>query len=174
VIKDGVHENVCAAVKSARWPIRPREFVAVQLCATDVNGDLLFAAQPTDDQVDYGANFKAVRGSVQLFSRFVAVSRDQCEMHVFQRVDPGGNIPIRILNARVAEALGAVDECRVMFDRSEEIDEQNLRRFADVIESEPQVRSTQLSPELRQPHSSTLFRSTPFFRSHTGLRRGGE
>jgi hypothetical protein len=139
-VREGANENVVATVKNMPRPFRRREFVAIQVCASDdSNDDLLFAVESVDENVDYGTNFKAVRGMVRTFARLQSVTPSTCRLTVFQVVDVGGRIPAWVLNKKVAEALGGMEDIRQSFDRSDEIDKLALDELAGVIEHEQQV-----------------------------------
>jgi hypothetical protein len=139
-IREGANESAIAAVKDMPFPLRRREFVLVQVCASDDNSDdLLFAAESIDESVDYGANFKAVRGTARTFVRLQIVSSDSCRLTAFQIVDAGGRVPAWVLNRKVAVALGGTEEIRQAFDRSDEVDKVARDELAGVIEHEQQV-----------------------------------
>jgi hypothetical protein len=139
-IREGANENSVAAVKNMPFPFMLREFVAIQVCASDDNnGDLLFAAESVDKSVDYGTNFKKVQGAGHLYVRLRSVSPDSCRQTVFQLVDAGGRIPAWVINRKIAKALGGVVRVRRAFDRSDEIDKLALDELAGVIEHEQQV-----------------------------------
>jgi hypothetical protein len=139
-IREGVNENAVAAVKDMPFPLMRREFVLVQVCASDDDSDdLLFAAESVDESVDYGANYKVVRGTARTFVRLQTVSPDACRLTAFQIVDAGGWVPAWVLNRKVAVALGGMEEIRDVFDRSDEVDKVARDELANVIEHEQQV-----------------------------------
>jgi hypothetical protein len=140
IVREGANENVVATMKNMPFPFIRREFVAIQVCASDdSNGDLLFAGESVDESVDYGTNFKAVRGTVHAVARLRSVSPNTCRLTIFQSIDPGGRIPAWVINMKVAEALGVAEETRLSFDRSDEVDKTALDALAGVIEREHQV-----------------------------------
>jgi hypothetical protein len=139
-VSEGTNENVVASVKNMPFPFRRREFVAIQVCATDDSSDdLLFAGESVDESVDYGKNFKAVRGTIRLFARLEVVTPNACRLTSFQFFDAGGRVPAWVLNQKVVEALSGVEEIRQAFDRSDEVDKLQRDELAGVIEHEQQV-----------------------------------
>jgi hypothetical protein len=139
-VREGANENVMATVKNMPFPFRRREFVFVQVCASDdSNNDLLVAAESIDESVDYGTNFKTARGTGRLFARLQSVTHNTCRLTVFQFVDAGGQIPAWVLNMKVAEALSGTVDIRQSFDRSDEVDKAARDELAGTIEQEQQV-----------------------------------
>jgi hypothetical protein len=133
--REGAHENVVATVKNMPLPFMRREFVAIQVCASDdSNDDLLFAGESVDEKFDYGTNFKTVRGTIRLFARFRSVSPNSCRLTFFAFVDPGGRIPTWVLNREVVQAMVVAESSRLAFDRSDEVDKMNRDELAGVIE----------------------------------------
>ncbi|GMI24556.1 hypothetical protein TeGR_g3140 [Tetraparma gracilis] len=134
-VREVANENVVAAVKNMPRPFRRREFVAIQVCASDDNNDdLLFAGESVDEIVDYGKNFKTVRGTVRLFARLRVVTPNTCKLTAFQFFDAGGRVPAWVLNMKVTVALSGVEDIRQAFDRSDEVDKMNRDELAGVIE----------------------------------------
>ncbi|GMI38047.1 hypothetical protein TeGR_g2496 [Tetraparma gracilis] len=139
-VKESANENVVATVKSAPFPFNRREFVAMQVCASDnSNDDLLFAAESVGESVDYGTSLKAVRGKTRLFVRLRSVSPNSCTLTYFQYVDVGGLVPARVLSYQLRGAFGVVEEVRQVFDRSDEVDKLARDELAGSIEHEQQV-----------------------------------
>jgi hypothetical protein len=135
VIADGTHENRVATVKKMPFPLRNREFVAAEICAQDdATGDLLFCAQSIPDKIDYGRQFKVVRGTDCTVTRILALSPTQCKAVCFMHIDPGGKVPVSVVNATLPVALGALNDLRVKFCRDVEVDTLALRELSAVIE----------------------------------------
>jgi hypothetical protein len=57
------HDIDWALVAKLPWPLAPREALGREICFADASGDLVQALVPSENEenVDYGANIKAVR-----------------------------------------------------------------------------------------------------------------
>ena len=60
------HDWVVATIKKSPFPLYDREFRAHQVCAKDGN-TLLYGFVPAPDDVDYGGQFRVVRGTARAF-----------------------------------------------------------------------------------------------------------
>jgi hypothetical protein len=73
--KNSPHDIIAASIKRMPFPLRDREFVVRQICATDEKnaGVLLLAVESVVDEIDYGMSTKVARGSVRAIFRFSPV-----------------------------------------------------------------------------------------------------
>jgi hypothetical protein len=153
------HDVVVATIKLMPFPLNRREFVARQVCASEENTNvLLLAVESVDGEVDYGASFRVVRGSIRAFYRFIPLSDTHCEIVVHQYIDVGGNVPVSVVNAKIPEALSGLAEIRNSFQRDEQIDEQERSKLALVIREEPQF----YDPEEMEMIERSKFRLAAF------------
>lgn len=83
--------------------------------------------------MDYGKFFGAVRGEVRSLFRLSPINARQCVVSVVQIVDPKGRLPTWVVNKKIPEGLGGIEEIRASFDRSEEVDKANRDELAEVI-----------------------------------------
>ena len=74
------------------------------------------------------------------FARFTPITGNtQCKMEVYQQVDAGGRVPVRVVNSKASESLSWVEGLREQFQRDDEVDEDEQHELAAVIREEPQV-----------------------------------
>jgi hypothetical protein len=133
------HDVVVATIKKFPFPLSGREFVARQLCvAEECTNDIIIAVTPADDTVDYGMNIRVVRGSTRACFRFSPINDTQCSVTLCQYFDTRGLIPVFIVNSLIPTVLGALRECRIEFERDDEIDAAERANLAHTMEHEPQ------------------------------------
>jgi len=137
------HDAVFATVKTLPLLFRNREFVIRQICAEDVNGDLIIAISDSDANADYGFNtskLNLVRGETRALFRCIPVSSTLCTLKVYQYIDGKGNLPASLVNARIPLAVEtSVDEARREFQRDGEVDEVERDEIARRISDEGQT-----------------------------------
>jgi len=138
---NGAHDQVFATIKKMPFPLNNREFVSRNMCVKDANGDLLFAAVPVDDVIDYGMSTRTVRAVTRALMRTTPFGESQCKVTLIQYVDAGGVIPARVLQNKIPLALSAVGELRGHFQRDDEIDKMERDELARVMKDERQVYS---------------------------------
>jgi len=137
----GPHDYVLATIKKMPFPLQNREFVVRQVSAADTNGDLLYAALPVGDVIDYGMTSRTVRGVSRGIIRITPSGKSQCKITYNQYLDAGGVIPTRVIESKIPLALSAVVELRDEFQRDDEIDKMERDELARVIKDEQQVYS---------------------------------
>jgi len=84
---------------------------------------------------------------------FSPVTSSECKVTHYQQTDAMGNIPPRFINSAMAQTIDAVDECRVLFQRDHEVDEQMLSEYAAVF-AVPQVYTAQEDLSFTHLHAS--------------------
>jgi hypothetical protein len=134
--KPSVNDITWAVVKRAPFPLHNREFVARQLCFKDKIGRLVVVFEPPMEEVivDYGRRMKVVRGTATGFVRFTPMAGNtQCKLEVYQQVDAGGRVPVRVVNSKVSESLSWAANMREQFQRDDDIDAAEGGRLAAVI-----------------------------------------
>ena len=135
------HDQDFATIKRMPFPLRNREFVGRQVCATDTNGDLVVAFVPVDDLVDYGMNTRTVRGLTRALMRFTPSGESQCKVTLIMYVDACGVIPTKVIEKSLPQALSGIRELRDEFQRDDEIDQMEWDEHARVMKEQQQVYS---------------------------------
>ena len=138
-MRSSAHDEVFATVKSFPFPLADREFVGRQLAAREPNGDFVMAFVSTDDEINYGVKLRTVRATTKWLIYFKSVAEMQCEVTFMQYFDGGGNVPKRVYNYKLQNALGAVEEMRSEFERDDEIDKLEHEEIAKVVREVDQV-----------------------------------
>jgi len=87
------NDNVFATIKKMPFPLYSREFVARQICALDVNGDLLCVQKSCPDVADFGTKIKTVRAVSRQFARIVQLAANESKITLYQYLDAGGTVP---------------------------------------------------------------------------------
>ncbi|GMI23313.1 hypothetical protein TeGR_g10056, partial [Tetraparma gracilis] len=141
MVEDGTHANIVSTIKRMPFPLRQRKFTAAQVCAEGDDGDILFAANSVDVEVDYGKQFTAIDGYLRTCVRLTPVSANQCRLTAFQLLDFGGMVPTWVMNLKVPEALGGIESVRAEFDRSQEVDDEERLRLAKIIKEQAHPRA---------------------------------
>ena len=138
VCRNTAHDHVDGNVKHSPFPllIAHREFVNRRVCATDANGDYIYAAAEAPDVVDYGMKIKVVRARVRSFARFSPVSPTQCSFTFYQYVDVAGWIPPSLMRSRALAHLGISHVMRAVFQRDSEIDSASRQALAEMLRTE--------------------------------------
>jgi hypothetical protein len=134
--KPSMHDITWAVVKRAPFPLHNREFVARQLCFKDEIGRLVAVFEPPKEEVivDYGRRMKVVRGTIMGFARFTPITGNtQCKMEVYQQVDAGGRVPVRVVNGKASESLSWAEGLREQFQRDDEVDKIGRGSLANII-----------------------------------------
>jgi hypothetical protein len=134
------HDAMFATVKCFPFPLSKREFVFRVIAAQDDSGTFIVASSSTSRQhvVDYGTDFKAVRGFTTALLKVKPVGPNSCECVLLQKLDAGGALPAAVVNRKVPSQLGVLSDLRLAFQRDEEIDAAERARLARTIEHELQ------------------------------------
>jgi hypothetical protein len=132
------HDFEWAYVNNLPFPLTNREFLTRFLCfKAKTTSDLviIFAPLPQSTRVDYGANLKVVRGETTGVFRVKPINDNtQCQVTLLQHAHFGGIVPMRVLVAKVPQAMSGVGEMRELFQRDDAIDKVERDEFAGVIE----------------------------------------
>ena len=134
--KPSVHDITWAVVKRAPFPLHNREFVARQLCFKDEMGRLVVVFEPPreDIVVDYGRRMNLVRCTATGFARFTPIAGNtQCKLEVYQQVDAGGRIPVRVVNSKTSVSLSWAADMREQFQRDDDVDKIGRGSLANII-----------------------------------------
>jgi hypothetical protein len=133
------HDATYATVK--RFPIflSDREFVFRAVAAQD-SGKYIVANRSTDRYftVDYGTNFKAVRGFIAALFVIEPLGPNSCRCEFLQIADAGGFLPVAVVNRMVPLQLTTLVQLRNAFQRDEEIDKEARNDLVRIIRDEPQ------------------------------------
>jgi len=133
------HDNIVATIKKLPLLLRNREFVDRQVCAADTSGDFLVAADPVDDNIDYGTSIRTVRGIARVFTRITPLGFSQCRVTIHLYLDAGGVIPRSLVTSKLPDAMSPATEMRDAFQRDDEIDKAERDELVRVIKDEPQI-----------------------------------
>jgi hypothetical protein len=139
------HDVVFAIVKKMPYPLHKREFVTRMICASNVStGELFLAVESVAGDIDYGASFKLVRGTIRASYRFIPISSFKCKVVVHQHFELGGFISYfetlrAVADSKMVYALSAVVSARSAFQRDGEIDKEERDDVARIIRHEPQI-----------------------------------
>jgi len=146
------HDQTHVLAVKLPFPLYRREFVSRMVCATDPNGDLLLAAMPVHDDVDYGTNhvLRVVRAAGELYARFSKRGANQCEVTLYVRGDAGGNIPAVVMLNKMRSVLELAEHLRSAFERDEQIDRGERDELAGVIDHETQTYSADETAHMRR------------------------
>ena len=135
VSRNGFNEMLFATVKAFPMFISDREFVARCVLSKDVDtGAILIANVPANDEVDYGTKLSKVSGLSTCLYSAIPVDSNRCKLTMVQRIDVGGHIPVWLVNRQVPNVMGVVEDARKLFDRSDEIDEEERKKVALLME----------------------------------------
>ena len=119
------NEIIFATVKKMPFLLTNREFVVRQIWMSDIDG-ITICAESTDAKVDYGASFKTVRASMRALYRIENLPDQgqikQCRVTFYQYLDAGGSIPTWIVNSKMPEALGVVQDVINVFSQDDKVD----------------------------------------------------
>jgi hypothetical protein len=150
-----LHDVTVATVKRMPFPLHHREFVGRQLLTLEVEtGDFLLCAQSVDAECDYGANFRTVRGTITAFVRISSLGDTQCKVVLYQYLDAGGVVPVKIMESKIPMLLSVMVDLREEFQRDDDVDKKNLDEMARVIRDEPQNYSDGELELLKRVHDS--------------------
>ena len=138
---NGPHDHAIATIKKTPFPLKNREFVGRQVCAADTNGDLLVAAVPVDNVIDYGMTTRTVRGVARALMRVTPSGESQCKVTYIQYIDAGGVVPTWVVESTIPMSLSTVGNLRDQFQRDDEIDKMERDELARVMKEEQQVYS---------------------------------
>ena len=117
---------VVATVKPAPFPLWPREGVFFMQWMKSRDGSIVVCLASSDDVIDYGVTRSHfVRASTEVMWEFSKDRQGICTAVHYSKIDPGGWIPIWLVNKTMGKLLGVVNELRVSFQRDVEIDLEN-------------------------------------------------
>jgi hypothetical protein len=145
------HDRVFATIKRMPLLLWNREFIMRVLATQEVEtGDFLVCIQSVDEAVDYGSTFRTVRGTTTAFLRVSSLGDSQCEVVLYQYLEAGGIVPIRVENSKIPLSLSVLQDLREEFQRDEEVDKEEVDEMALVIRDEPQVNSEKEEMAIRR------------------------
>jgi hypothetical protein len=134
------HDATFATVKRFPFPLSKREFVFRVVTTRNEGGSYLVASSSTDRDfvVDYGATFKAIRGSTTALLKIEPLGPNSCKCVFFQILDGGGFLPVFVVNRKVSSQLRSLSDLRNVFQRDDEVDAALLAPLARVLREEQQ------------------------------------
>jgi len=113
------YDSVGATVKKMPFPFSNREFVVRQLVGRNEKGDYVLVALSVDQQVNYGQKVgRTIRGKTEAVVRFRSAPNNHCEVTFVQYFDPRGNIPSKMINAKVGLANTRKRKCACLRRRA--------------------------------------------------------
>ena len=135
VSRNGFNDMVFATVKSMPLFISDREFVVQYVLSKDLEtGAILTACMSMDAQEDYGKKLSKVEGLTTALFTAMQVAPNRCKLTLVQNFDAGGNVPVWLVNRNIPRTLSVIEEARHLFDRSDEIDEEERKKAALLME----------------------------------------
>ncbi|GMI03401.1 hypothetical protein TrLO_g3008 [Triparma laevis f. longispina] len=134
--KARVNKNTAATVKKMPFVLSKREFVFRQIWKSE-EGKVMIAIVSVDDEVDYGVKLKKTRGLTrglwQLEDFPVRGGAKQCRVTVVTQLDARGSIPTWLMDKKMPEALGVVQDAIDEFRPDEKVDAAELREKSTFI-----------------------------------------
>ncbi len=136
IIVEKLHENDCtfAQITPFPWPLLPREWVTRNVAAAADDGKFVIAFETitTKTEVDYGQQFKVVRGIANGFMEIHPHEEDpeRCTLYLSQRLDAGGLIPVSVINHMLPKYIEWLENDREALNRDSEIDNARMMDLA--------------------------------------------
>ena len=135
VPRNGFNEMLFATFKAMPLFINDREFVVRYVLSKDTEtGAILTACMPAEDEVDYGTKLSKVSGLSTCLYTAIPVDPNRCKLTMVQSLDAGGHLPIWLVNRQVPYSMGPVKDARTLFDRSDEIDQEDRKKVSVLME----------------------------------------
>ncbi|GMI18506.1 hypothetical protein TrLO_g14860 [Triparma laevis f. longispina] len=133
--KARVNESTVATVKKMPFLLDNREVVA-RLIWKSEEGKVLIAFDSVNDQVDYGAELRKIRGLTRGMWQIEDLSQrgvvKQCHVTLVQRFDAGGFLPKWVVNMKVPAILN-LQEMINAFRQDEKVDAADRRTFLTFL-----------------------------------------
>ena len=131
----GVNVKVMAGLKLMPFGFQLREFLVHMAWFKLGHEKIAAIVQSIDDNFDYGMGMatRTVRGSTTAFQVLEATGTNSCSIVLYQKVDLGGNIPVGLVNSKIATTLNTVNNLRLAFKRDEEIDAESRKALVAEI-----------------------------------------
>ena len=115
--------SLVATVKSAPWPFYWREFVFKTVWKKLEGEDsFVLGTKTVDDKIDYGKNFRGVKGKTIVYVTFEKISGTSCKVRITQLSDLSGFVPAFVMNMKLQLSLNVAEEMRELFQKDDEVD----------------------------------------------------
>jgi hypothetical protein len=144
VERSSPHDIVAAVLKNMPFPLYCREFVVRVLCAFDEESqEFKIFSHPVDLVVDHGLKVRSVRGTSIMLLKIKPITDAQCDLTIVTRVEPGGAIPVSVVNSKMSKMLNTANDIRSLFQRDDEIDRNERGELVRVMRENEQVYSAE-------------------------------
>ena len=131
-----LNEATVATVKVMPFLLKDREFVVKMIWKADEAG-ITVAFESVDLDVDYGVSLRTFRGFTRALYRIENLQGRgqvmQCRCTIYLKVDAGGVIPTSLMNRRLPQALGVLQQAIDEFRQDDKIDEVNRAELATLM-----------------------------------------
>jgi len=140
------NHKVISSIKGLPWPLRPRQFIGVNVLMKQPDGSYISAWRPpmmdefSDNRLtDIGSNKQRqlVRGETRGYSiiKKIPGKVDSCVANYVSQIDAKGNIPVQIMNKSIARSLGPIFQVHEKFSRDDEVDKMERLKLMDIMRS---------------------------------------
>ena len=157
------HHQFCHTHERMPSPFEAREFVAEQLWRKEGDGSFVFVWKPAkyadNPPSSSKVTYNTVRATAMRIFIINPLELSTCHVTFIQQVDPGGTIPVYVINRKVSDFTSSVPLLMMRYDRSKEVDGANATSFIKYVQ-ESQSANGVMSHAATHSHSAYLTEST--------------